>query len=198
MKNVFSKFGFLVLLAVVVVGFSGCGEKGTDTVEQEQGGDEAEVTTEQTEEIVEEGIERSGEGEDEQDEESVLEPGEEIDTSNWLTYRNEGYGFEVKYPSDWFCGRASRDWGYKDNKKIVCLSSKLKKDYYLGNENGVSRVMISVVDKQSMIDNEDQYGVISKTIKGDSFNVQVTYFPSKDQEFKKIYFNIIKLLKVTK
>ena len=25
----------------------------------------------------------------------------EIDTSNWLTYRNEKYGYEIKYPDDW-------------------------------------------------------------------------------------------------
>jgi hypothetical protein len=27
--------------------------------------------------------------------------GEEIDMSDWLTYRNEEYGFEVKYPEGW-------------------------------------------------------------------------------------------------
>jgi len=27
---------------------------------------------------------------------------EEIDTSNWKTYRNEEYGFEFRYPEDWY------------------------------------------------------------------------------------------------
>ena len=31
----------------------------------------------------------------------IQEDGEDIDTSNWKTYRNEEYGFEVKYPEGW-------------------------------------------------------------------------------------------------
>lgn len=33
---------------------------------------------------------------------------EEVDISNWKTYRNEEYGFEVKYPTDWFAIEDSR------------------------------------------------------------------------------------------
>jgi hypothetical protein len=31
----------------------------------------------------------------------------EMDTSNWKTYRNEEYGFEVMYPGDWFLDKCS-------------------------------------------------------------------------------------------
>ena len=31
----------------------------------------------------------------------VVSGGDEIDTSDWLTYRNEEYGFELKYPQGW-------------------------------------------------------------------------------------------------
>jgi hypothetical protein len=32
---------------------------------------------------------------------SILPKASEIDTSDWKVYRNEKYGFEVRYPSDW-------------------------------------------------------------------------------------------------
>lgn len=32
---------------------------------------------------------------------SSPEPTGEVDTSDWLSYRNEEYGFEIRYPRDW-------------------------------------------------------------------------------------------------
>lgn len=71
--------------------FTGCGKEETapnpeneiDTVPVKEEGDNGENEVSQQE--------TSGSGEEE----------EEIDTSNWKTYRNEEFGFEIKYPKDW-------------------------------------------------------------------------------------------------
>jgi len=41
-----------------------------------------------------------------------------LDTSNWQTYRNDEYGVEFKYPSDWYAGGSLRG----DNQFLICLN----------------------------------------------------------------------------
>ena len=36
------------------------------------------------------------------DDSSVVEDDSKIDTSDWKTYSNEEFGFEIKYPEDWY------------------------------------------------------------------------------------------------
>jgi len=46
-----------------------------------------------------------------------LQVGSNLDTSMWKTYRNEKYGFEVKYPSDW----QYKDFGSTGLNKITTI-----------------------------------------------------------------------------
>jgi len=49
------------------------------------------------------------------------EEGKEIDTSDWQVYRNEKYGYEIKYPEGWYLK--------KDNKSRIRIESS-EKDLY--------------------------------------------------------------------
>lgn len=56
----------------------------------------------------------------------------EIDTSNWKTYRNEVYGFEVRHPANWSVIRENKDMSLQnalkrfggDKAEVVVLDEK--------------------------------------------------------------------------
>ena len=49
----------------------------------------------------------------------------EIDTSNWKTYRNEEYGFEFKYPTNWVLSVFNKETGTVDGFFITRGESRL-------------------------------------------------------------------------
>jgi len=75
----------------------------------------------------------------------------EIDTSDWLTYRNEEYGFELRYPGEW-------EVKIGEKNKVVLLISpenkRIEQEIKLGNISGegyekdISIFYYSSVDKE--------------------------------------------------
>ncbi|MFH1565177.1 MAG: hypothetical protein ABIC82_05025 [bacterium] len=77
--------------------------------------------------------------------------GEEIDTSDWLVYRNEEYGFEVKYPGEWAVEEKNSSY---NNDGVIGVFINLNQlegfyifprgefDYGLGNKIGSANLII--------------------------------------------------------
>jgi hypothetical protein len=67
----------------------------------------------------------------EEDLEEIILETEEIDISDWQTYRNEEYGFEFRYPRDWNIDYDKKDGIsinlYDNNLQISWLSIRLNK-----------------------------------------------------------------------
>lgn len=82
---------------------------------------------------------------------------EEIDTSNWKTYRNEEYGFEVKYPEGWEIvgdekpSDKAKEQGFirtfflLQKERICLMSNNMHIDY---DTNGIIKISIYNIDKR--------------------------------------------------
>ena len=138
--------------------------------------------------VTNEKVETAREDDQEQDDENIKELKVENDTSGWKEYCNEEYGFCLKYPRDWFCGGIALDPKSIDN--IFCAPEKFEVIYYEGKYNG-GGIMIYVDHAKRIYDNIDQYGIISKTLIGKSYNIQFTVFPSQDKKIENIIFPLL-------
>lgn len=84
-KKLFRSFGYFVLLILALIVIAGCVKQ--EVLDKEKG-EEPQAQIE-----VEEPVET--------DEASIV-PDEEVDeTADWQVYRNEKYGFAMKYPQAW-------------------------------------------------------------------------------------------------
>ncbi len=77
-----------------------------------------------------------------------------VDTSNWKTYKNEEFGFEIKYPKD-FLIQESKDGGFFNETNSFTLSINTSKDYQKGTDFSGAFINIS---PSSKTDNCYRYG----------------------------------------
>ena len=150
--------------------------------------------------------ERTAQMQNKQDEPKQLDnfgQNSDIDTSNWKMYRNEEYGFEVRYPED-----AEVETFYSngigspvDCKKTPekCLNFSMK----IQNKKGENLITMETFSKELPIKNntnEENSGSLTfhrggKTVSGNNYTKNNSYFPMFSSCFTVVSFPGVNLRK---
>ncbi len=104
------------------------------------------------------------------DKEDVVDVKDETD--NWNTYRNEEYGFKIKYPENWIVSE-DEECGYQFRKNFETIAS-------FGEVDSHEKICIDVADNKEKVSLEE-YFEEQKEKYGDP-NGHVIYFPFVDLE----------------
>lgn len=117
------------------------------------------------------------------------EPANPIDTSNWKTYRNEEYGFELKYPKTWINEEfASASIGLPVDCKITPKKCKNFSVKFSSPDKIVQPVVFETLKKNSgisVVKNPDavELPIWEKNIFGHQFTKSNNYFTIFDSCF---------------
>jgi len=95
--------------------------------------------------------------------------GEEIDTSDWLTYRNEEYGFEFKYP-EYYTLKQRPSYGDALNMEFV-------------HENVNNHISLIVSPLTQYIKDSIEYDQQREECQGDKNNYSCYIYRSEDNKF---------------
>ena len=95
--------------------------------------------------------------------------GEEIDTSDWLTYRNEEYGFEFKYP-EYYTLKQRPSYGDALNMEFV-------------HENVNNHISLIVAPLTQYIKDSIEYDQQREECQGDKNNYSCYIYRSEDNKF---------------
>jgi len=128
---------------------------------------------------------------------STKETLSEIDTSNWKTYRNEEFGFEIKYPEGWSASETNDYYSF-------VVKDKSESFLYIGipplgfsYDENEAKVSFAIIDSNTKVEilEFDHYFVVSFKKDGTEMLLRFKYNGNR-QYYTNLFNNILSNLKL--